>query len=196
MDKKNLPKEDAKSKIISHATSIFSQKGYAATSISDISKATGLSKSHIYYYFENKEMLFVFLAKKSMTEWREKWQRTSISFENTTEKLFGIARHVLYNFETPLLQAGREMATNDQVDPNTVQNLYTDLAAVPFETYLEIFQEGLETGEFSINNILETTMLFSSWMGGLCASIGILEFETLEKLFIEAVTIFLESIKP
>ncbi|MFS1519549.1 TetR family transcriptional regulator C-terminal domain-containing protein [Bacillus sp. SCS-151] len=195
MSTQNESKDDSKSKIIKHATALFSQKGYAATSISDISRVTGLSKSHIYYYFENKEMLFVFLAKKSMTEWREKWLKTEISYSNATDKLYGMARHVLYNFQTPLLQAGREMATNQHVDPETVKNLYTDLTAVPNQAYFKIFQEGVESGEFSIMNIQETTLLYSSWLGGLCASIGILDFVTLERLFDNAVTIFLKSIQ-
>ena len=41
--------------IISRAMSIFNTKGYRATSLSDITKATGITKGAIYGNFENKD---------------------------------------------------------------------------------------------------------------------------------------------
>lgn len=42
-----------------NAALIFSQKGYNQTSIQDISNASGYSKGHIYYHFQNKEKLLM-----------------------------------------------------------------------------------------------------------------------------------------
>lgn len=43
--------------IINHAAAIFAKRGYAATSIGDIAKACGCSKSRLYHYFDSKEAL-------------------------------------------------------------------------------------------------------------------------------------------
>jgi TetR/AcrR family transcriptional regulator, transcriptional repressor for nem operon len=45
--------------IIEKATPLFNKQGYRATSISDITKATGLTKGAIYGNFENKDALAV-----------------------------------------------------------------------------------------------------------------------------------------
>ena len=41
--------------IIEKTAEIFNRKGYAGTSMSDITEATGLTKGSIYGNFENKE---------------------------------------------------------------------------------------------------------------------------------------------
>ncbi|MFY0599790.1 MAG: TetR/AcrR family transcriptional regulator [Cyclobacteriaceae bacterium] len=45
--------------ILSKATSLFNTKGFKGTSLSDITKATGLTKGAIYGNFENKDALAV-----------------------------------------------------------------------------------------------------------------------------------------
>ncbi len=47
--------ESTRKLIISKAMSIFNTKGYRATSLSDITKATGITKGAIYGNFENKD---------------------------------------------------------------------------------------------------------------------------------------------
>lgn len=46
-----------KNSIITESANLFNTKGYKATSISDITKATGLTKGAIYRHFENKQDL-------------------------------------------------------------------------------------------------------------------------------------------
>ena len=74
MDKRRYNSENAKREIMGKATLLFSQKGYNQTSIQDISTASGYSKGHIYYHFENKEKLFVLLAQNTMQDWYTKWK--------------------------------------------------------------------------------------------------------------------------
>ncbi len=46
-------------KIVKNAIGLFNQKGYDGTSISDISKASGVSKGILYHYFMNKDALYL-----------------------------------------------------------------------------------------------------------------------------------------
>ena len=60
-----------KAQIIKKALILFANEGYFNTSISDIAKATGISKGLLYNYFENKEALLnevVLFALKEGTD--------------------------------------------------------------------------------------------------------------------------------
>ncbi|MED0980999.1 TetR family transcriptional regulator C-terminal domain-containing protein [Bacillus paramycoides] len=193
MTKRRYDGELAKQIIAEKATELFSLKGYTRTSIEDIAKASGYSKGHIYYHYKNKENLFVYLAKNSMRNWHEKWITAEKDYKNATEKLYGMANYVLYNYTTPLLKAGQELASDPSTNSSTVQQLY-GLAVVPLTAYQQILDEGIKSGEFFINNIENSSLLLGALLGGLCQFIYSIETEKLELLFEEAITIFLLSI--
>jgi AcrR family transcriptional regulator len=54
-------------KILVHATNVFCEKGYAAASMRDLSRASGVSLSNLYYYFESKEELLYLIQKDTFT---------------------------------------------------------------------------------------------------------------------------------
>ena len=99
--------EEAKRIIRGKAFELFSLNGYNQTSVGDIAKASGYSKGHIYYHFENKEKLFVLFAQNSMHEWYTKWMENEPNYSSATEKWYMMAKHVLYNYQTPLLKQHR-----------------------------------------------------------------------------------------
>ena len=70
-------------------------------------------------------------------------------YTNATGKLYGIAKFVLYNYKTPLLRAGQELASDPSTNPSTVQQLY-GLAVVPLNAYQKILIEGIQSDEFYI----------------------------------------------
>ncbi len=68
--------EQTKNLLITKAISIFNQKGYRSTSLSDITKATGMTKGAIYGNFDNKDALavasFQYATEKVLKELRHK----------------------------------------------------------------------------------------------------------------------------
>lgn len=50
------------------AVDLFHQKGYFATSISDIARGSGIQKAGIYYYFKSKESLLFHIMMRTMEE--------------------------------------------------------------------------------------------------------------------------------
>ncbi|MTH55398.1 TetR family transcriptional regulator [Bacillus mangrovi] len=194
MDKRRYNSELAKREILKQSFTLFSQKGYTQTSVQDISKASGYSKGHIYYHFQNKEKLFVLLAQKTMKDWYDKWSVKEAEYGTASEKMYGMALHVLYNYQTPLLKAGQELASNQDSSPESVKQLY-ELAVIPMGAYRAILEEGEEKGEFSAGNNDQRTVLLGTWLGGLCQLTNTQELIALEPLFNQAITIFLNSIK-
>ena len=51
-------KELRRQTILSGAKRVFSERGYAATTVADVARAAGVSYGTIYWYFESKEELF------------------------------------------------------------------------------------------------------------------------------------------
>jgi AcrR family transcriptional regulator len=74
--------------ILDAAAEIASEYGYQGTSISEVSKRSGLPKSSIYWHFENKEDLFIAVINDSYERWCEELADSRInaddghSFEN------------------------------------------------------------------------------------------------------------------
>jgi AcrR family transcriptional regulator len=53
--------------ILVHVTNVFCDKGYAAASMRDLSRASGVSLSGLYYYFESKEELLYLIQKHTFS---------------------------------------------------------------------------------------------------------------------------------
>jgi len=51
--------EDTKKKILNTAKELFIEKGFAATTMRDISSRANINKGLLHYYFQSKQMLFV-----------------------------------------------------------------------------------------------------------------------------------------
>jgi len=54
-------------RILLHATNVFCDQGYAAASMRDLSRASGVSLSGLYHYFESKEELLYLIQKHTFS---------------------------------------------------------------------------------------------------------------------------------
>ena len=67
MDKKNPGKKGpppaARQRLLNAAAELFNSKGYAATTVREIVIAAGVTKPVLYYYFQNKEGIFLELMR-------------------------------------------------------------------------------------------------------------------------------------
>lgn len=61
--KKNNSSADSRKQLLAVALRLFAQKGYAATSIREIVDAAGTTAPSLYYYFGNKEGLYIELMQ-------------------------------------------------------------------------------------------------------------------------------------
>jgi len=195
MSKRHYDSEETRRIIADKATQLFARKGFGGTSIADISKESGFSKGHIYYHFENKEKLFVALARDTMKAWGEKWETIAPSYPTATEQLYAVAQFAMNNYKTPLLHVGQELAVNPATDPQTLQQLQ-GLAETPMGIYGGILSQGVVDGEFEIADVPGATFLFGTWIGSLCPLIFTIEAEALSALFRQGVDIFVGGIRP
>lgn len=62
---------DRRKHIIAVASKVFAEKGYYATTISDLAEAAGIAKGTIYWYFENKRSIMIAILDEIRKEIRE-----------------------------------------------------------------------------------------------------------------------------
>lgn len=58
----------ARKKLLDAAIALFNQRGYAATTVREIVGAAGVTKPVLYYYFGNKEGIYLELMKETFTK--------------------------------------------------------------------------------------------------------------------------------
>ena len=69
MDQSALKKDESppgsRQRLLDAAAELFNSKGYAATTVREIVKAAGVTKPVLYYYFHNKEGIFLELMRET-----------------------------------------------------------------------------------------------------------------------------------
>lgn len=190
MEKRKKEGEQTKQRIADKAKELFSQKGYAATSMEEITEAAQTSKGNIYYHFKSKENLFLYLLEQSMVDWIEKWKMKCAAYSSAKEKLYGIAEHTALEFASPLIKALEEFAGSQLADRELLEKV-TEISNLPLFTYREVVEEGMASGEFKQGNVDEITLILSGFLAGVGSYYNGLTQEEMLALYKKSVDIIL-----
>lgn len=79
-----------KRKIFEIAMKLFSEKGYEATSIEEITATVGVAKGTLYYHFSSKEEIFNFLVEEGMKLLKNSIEIKTSKCNTTKEKIKAI----------------------------------------------------------------------------------------------------------
>ncbi|WP_138754095.1 TetR/AcrR family transcriptional regulator [Paenibacillus sinopodophylli] len=149
MNKKQLQSEQTKKRVAEAARALFSQKGYKATSIEDIVTATGSSKGNIYYHFQSKEGIFIYLMEEWGSEWESQWLAQEQNYHTFEEKLNGYAEHLVANdLNHPLTKATDEFISSEW-GRSDVQQEVKRYYADHLQFNERILQQAMDSGELS-----------------------------------------------
>lgn len=100
--RKKEPRSVHRENIVSAASTLFMERGIAATSMDDIAKAAGYSKATLYVYFENKEEIIGILVLNSMKKLYDYISSALIQHETTKARYDFICRGLMqYQEEFP-----------------------------------------------------------------------------------------------
>jgi AcrR family transcriptional regulator len=84
-------------RILLHATSVFCDKGYAAASMRDLSRASGVSLSGLYYYFDSKEELLYLIQKHTFSTIVDRLRQRLNGIEDPADRIrMFIVNHLEY----------------------------------------------------------------------------------------------------
>jgi TetR/AcrR family transcriptional regulator, cholesterol catabolism regulator len=88
--------------ILLHSAHIFAERGFEGASIREISRATGISLSGLYYYFESKQKLLYLLQKSAFTHILERLQGRLFSLHDAESRLRALVQnHIEYFLSHP-----------------------------------------------------------------------------------------------
>jgi AcrR family transcriptional regulator len=84
--------------ILLHSARIFAQQGFEGASIRDISRATGISLSGLYYYFESKQKLLYLIQNNTFTYILERLGKSLQGVQEPQARLRTLVRNHLEYF--------------------------------------------------------------------------------------------------
>lgn len=136
--------------ILKTSADLFNTKGYKATSLSDITTATGFTKGAIYKHFKNKEDLeqqALRSLSRTMFDILNIELKTATDFHSSMEVIFNFFKNYLdhppYSGGCPIMNSACE---SDDLDPGLRQQSFGML--VTFKTTIKrIFDKGIKKGE-------------------------------------------------
>ncbi|MFL7840289.1 MAG: TetR/AcrR family transcriptional regulator [Candidatus Promineifilaceae bacterium] len=172
------PKPDVsterKQQIFEAAVTCFGRQGYHLTTMDDIAAECGLSKGSLYWYFNSKKELFLYLFSVMMEQTDETWGQI-IDDENltATEKLrntlsmFGPMMEDWASFFGVMLEAWGQTRFDEDVE-ELMHNFYK-----PYITIMkQILQEGVDNGEFWVTSPEATAAVILSLYDGMSLAKG------------------------
>lgn len=143
--------EKTKAFIIEKAAPLFNTKGYAGTSLSDLTGITGLTKGAIYGNFENKDEVATAVFEHNITKLNERFDAELEGAVNATEKLNAYLSYYRNNWKgisqrggCPILNTSIEADDNLPFLKSHVQQSIKKWA----QRFASILNQGKANGEF------------------------------------------------
>ncbi|MFD0714599.1 TetR/AcrR family transcriptional regulator [Paenibacillus sp. GCM10027626] len=194
MNKRQLQSEQTKRRIAELTRPLFVQKGFAGTSIEDIVAATGSSKGNIYYHFENKEGLFLYLFDEWDREWEEQWEIQERQYGSTADKMYGFVHHLIENeLNHPLIQAADEFFGQEWVRSD-IQERILQMIEKRVRFNQGLLQQGMDQGEFKPDDAGLLGIIFESLLIGLSEMSRKCSLEDTIRLYSKSISVFLHGI--
>ncbi len=137
--------------IIEKTAPIFNTKGYAATSLADITEATGLTKGSIYGNFENKEEVVIEALRYNVSKRSGGLDEVISASQNPLDALIGMLEYhreklmqVLKTGGCPMLNAATEADNHLDFLKNTVQRQFQGWQM----KFIKVIEDGQVQGYF------------------------------------------------
>lgn len=144
--------EAARARLMRAALDLFTRKGYASTTVREIVEAAAVTKPVLYYYFGNKEGIYLALMGETFSEFLELLSAVRDRGGNARERTLELCDGV-YAFAAAHLPLIRVMYAIYYGPPQGAPPFDFDATHREFQTIvLAILEEGLARGEtFSVS---------------------------------------------
>ena len=147
--KRELQREERRGQILDAALTVFSQKGYHATNVSDVAAQAGVSQGTIYWYFDSKEELFTAAMLSVFVDFGQEAVASVEACETASEKLRALGRRMgdfVVGLEGILVMFLGYWASSPSREE--VGRFWIDLLVEYKDIIVGIIEEGVKRGEF------------------------------------------------
>lgn len=134
-----------KRKIFDISLKLFSEKGYDATSIEEITATVGVAKGTLYYHFQSKEEIFNFLVEEGMKLLINSIEIKISKCDNALDKIKAIS---LVQLKAVAKYENLLTIVMSQTWGNESRNLFCKEKVVEYINAIQkIVQEGVDSGD-------------------------------------------------
>jgi AcrR family transcriptional regulator len=147
-------------KIVDAAGHLFMQKGYKAVSINDIIRAADVTKPTLYYYFADKEELFVQMGLRVLAEMGERLDRAAATTGTCAARLLALADVLMADRDTDMRMMRHEMF--EHLSHANRRRLANAFFGRLFAPVLGVMERGLAEGELSRHSGVALAKIFIS----------------------------------
>jgi AcrR family transcriptional regulator len=161
-------KDERRDAILAAARGVFARKGLAATKISDLAAAAGLSHGLVYHYFASKEAVYAAIVESVLDEATADILGIAASGGRPAERLQAVVEHMLARGEqqpeTLILVVQAFVA---EAVPEGVRGRLVRFATEAQAAIVALFAEGQATGDFDPEQDARelTSLLFATIHG-------------------------------
>lgn len=139
---------NVRQRLLDAALQLFSSKGYAATSVRELVEAAGVTKPVLYYYFKNKEGLYLALMEDALGDFFQVAEQARTAPGCVTERIRGYCTALLDIF-IERLPVARLIYAIYYGPPQGAPHIDFEASFSTMLTHMEqLVGEGISSGEF------------------------------------------------
>ena len=136
-------KESRREHILKIASEVFARFGYDKTTLEDIGKRCGLNKASLYYYFKNKEALFVQVILSETGQFIADLQAKTARIKAVEAKVVHYLSERIKRYEQVLNFTQLSLESLQKVEP-LYMNLYQQVKAKEILFISQLLEEGMQ----------------------------------------------------
>lgn len=164
-----MTEKETKQRILEAASKMFVEKGFAKTSMTDIVKASGVSKGGIYWHFNSKDSIIgaifeqVFQEQKAFIELVSQYEDTAIKRLRHLGKLIKDSYAEVHQANSP---SALDLYTLASRQPHLMQQItsyFTEYQGL----LARLIEDGMHSGEFNEVNAEQAAFILMSTIEGM-----------------------------
>lgn len=149
---KGTPDAAVRRRLLVSATELFTRKGYAGTTVREIVAAAGVTKPALYYYFRNKEGIYVELMREGFARFDLLLDAVRVEEGSAAQKIHRLCGEVFGLFREHM-DVARVMYAIYYGPPQGAPFFDFDAYHFKFQDAVRVLvEEGIRTGEFRKGN--------------------------------------------
>lgn len=142
-----MKQNDRKQLILKAASECFSRYGYEKTTLEDIGGAINLNKASLYYYYKNKEDIFIAVILKESEEYLSALQEKVAIYQVVEEKILHYLSERLKYYKEVLNLHQLSIESIRKIEP-LFEELYQMVMQKEIAFIEEQLTKGVKNGEF------------------------------------------------
>lgn len=149
-----------RSQLLQAALDVFSIYGFAGASLDEISRLAEMHKSNIFYYFENKEALYIEVLTSVLQKWLEPLQVFDVASDPVEMLTHYIEKKIEFSKENP--KASKLFALEIIQGAPYIHNIIKGSIKKHFKRKLKVVAQWQEQGKMS-SHIDPELFVFNIW---------------------------------